>query len=256
VRSYSLGDVLGQVLEHSTKSAAIHADPRGFFVHLRLPDDVVRDLEDVQKRIVPDPDKHVPIDHVTLVHTQKASARHPSDKVDSAIGSLREIGERTEPLKARLQGWAYFDGAEDGGKSSTALVALVDAPGLERLHTDMARALEEHGIKPSDNHSFTPHITVAYLGSDGRVPSLPSIGGSFKIDEVHVAAGQHHVVPLNGSVGRDAAKHAIDYSPGSNFSMDAAAIKTQHRGRPGGGEGSPAQGGVPLQSGTSGQEVR
>jgi 2'-5' RNA ligase len=256
VSVYSLGDVLNQVLEHSAKTAGIHANPRGFFVHLRLPDDVARDLRDVQARVVSDPDKHADIDHVTLVHTQKAPKQRDAEETNAALASLKEVGEQTEPIKARIQGWGLFDGAQNGGKASTALVALVDAPGLERLHTDMARALEGHGIQPSDTHSFTPHVTIAWLGNDGRVPHLPPIGGSFKIDEVHVAANGHHVVPLNGSVGRDAAKHAIDYSPESNFSMDAAAIKAQHRGSPGSGEGSPALGGVPLQSGTSGQEVR
>lgn len=159
--------------------------------------------------MIADPVKHEDIDHVTLVFTKKPLEGHPPEKVHAALDALKRIGEKTEPIEARLQGWGYFDGASNEGKPSTALVALVNAPGLEHLHVDMVRALKDHGIEASDRHVFTPHITLGYLGHEGRVDHLPPLSGKFSIDKFHVAARDVHEIPLAGaSIGSKAAEFA------------------------------------------------
>jgi len=138
--------------------------PRTFFVHVRVPEHVAAHLREVQKTVVPDASRHQDIDHVTLVHTKKpdGGGEHPPDHIETAVEKLRDVASSHEPIRARIQGWGYFDGAENDGRKTTALVALLDAPGLDHLHVDMARALKEHGIEPSDSHVFTPHITLGY----------------------------------------------------------------------------------------------
>jgi 2'-5' RNA ligase len=211
VKPLSFAQVLDGLLLRE-KTAEISTSPRTFFVHVRVPDHVVEDLRAVQKRVIPDESKHQDIDHVTLVYTKKPLEDHPPDKVYAALEALRQVGEKTEPINAKIQGWGYFDGASKDGKTTTALVALLDAPGLEHLHVDMSRALKDLGVTPSDNHVFTPHITLGYLGEHGRVDTLPKLSGNFTIDKAHVASRDHHEVPLKGtasSMGQKAASFAV-----------------------------------------------
>lgn len=206
----SLRAALDDVLSSAEKTAQIATNPRAFFVHVRVPEHVAEDLREVQKRVIPDASKHEDIDHVTLVYTRKPAEDHPPEKVHQALEAIRAVGQRTESIEAKLQGWAYFDGASQGGKPSTALVALLDAPGLDHLHVDMVRALRDVGVEPSDLHVFTPHITLGYLGHHGRVEAtLPPISGKFIIDKAHVASRDTHEVPLLGkatSLGEKAAR--------------------------------------------------
>lgn len=205
MKTLTLREALDCALATRTKHAEISTSPRTFFVHVRVPEHVAEDLRAVQKRVIPDASKHEDIDHITLVYTKKPLDDHPPDKVHAALSALREIGEKTEPIKARIQGWGYFDGASKSGQPSTALVALVDAPGLEHLHVDMSRKLKDMGVEPSDLHVFTPHITLGYLGHQGRADELPPISGHFTIDKTHVASRDHHEVPLNGGMSLKAA---------------------------------------------------
>lgn len=195
----------------SVKTAEVKTGPRTFFVHVRVPEGVAGRLREVQREVIPDASRHQDIDHVTLVHVQKPREdEHPPDKVEAAIGALKAVAAEHEPIKARIQGWGYFDGAENGGRRTTALVALLDAPGLEHLHVGMVNALKEQGIKPSGAHIFTPHVTLGYLEQHGRSDRpLPPLSGSFVIDKAHVAARDLHEIPLTGGGGL--AKAAVDH---------------------------------------------
>lgn len=224
------------IAEALEKLAEISTSPRTFFVHVRVPEHVAEDLRAVQKRVIPDASKHEDIDHITLVYTRKPLDDHPPDKVHAALTALREIGETTQPITAKLQGWGFFDGASNGGKPSTALVALVDAPGLEHLHVDMSRKLKDLGVTPSDLHVFTPHITLGYLGHHGRVDGeLPPLSGHFTIDKAHVASRDHHEIPLSGEAMRKAASLGEE---AAQFAMSPSELRTQRRDPPGKGETS------------------
>lgn len=187
----------------AVKTAEIHTGPRAFFVHVRVPEGLASKLREVQHQVIPDVSRHQEIDHVTLVHTQKPrDGEHRPDKVDAAVEALKSVASSHEPIRARIQGWGYFDGAEKDGQGKTALVALLDAPGLEHLHVGMSNALKEHGISPSDSHIFTPHITLGYLEPHGRVDKpLPPLSGSFTINKAHVAARGTHEILLTGGSG-------------------------------------------------------
>lgn len=205
----SLDEALDHVLQAREKHAQIETNPKGFFVHVRVPEHVASRLREVQKNVLPASGTPQDIDHVTLVYTKKALEDHPPEKVHAALEAMREHGETVEPIEARLQGWAYFDGASKDGKPATALVALVDAPGLDHLHVDLSRKLKDHGIFPSGNHIFTPHITIGYLPQHGRAEKdLPPIDGVFTIDAAHVASRDHHEIPLGPSLGQKAAAWA------------------------------------------------
>jgi 2'-5' RNA ligase len=220
-----MDEALQGVLEAREKRAQIATNPKGFFVHVRVPEHVAERLREIQKTVLPAHSTPQEIDHVTLVYTKKALEDHAPEAVHAALDAMRRHGETVEPIDARLQGWAYFDGASSDGQPATALVALVDAPGLDHLHVDLSRLLKEHGIFPSANHIFTPHITLGYLPQHGRAEKdLPPIDGSFTIDKAHVAARDHHEVPLSGgpSLGQKAAAFVL--SPTARTGLIGAGI--------------------------------
>jgi len=218
----SLAEALSAVLEDRTKTAEIHTNPRAFFVHVRIPEHVVEQLRDVQKRAVPNESQRVEIDHVTLVSTKKPADDHPPERVHAALEALRDLGSRTEPIDAKVQGYAYFDSASKGGKPATALVALIDAPMLQHLQVDASRAL-------------------AYLPLHGRAAGeLPPISGKFTIDRAHVAARDHHEIPLTGSPA--AQKAASLGVAAAQFALDPSALRAEPRLAPGSGAASAADG--------------
>lgn len=194
-------------LEHliGTKVSSVTLSPRQRFAYVPLPADLIDKWTRLQSGILPAGATGQDIDHITLVYVPKADADLDHGQVDRAVDALREVGAATPPIDAKVQGWAYFDGAEKDGQPATALVALVDAPGLAELHVEAKSALARLGMRAATNHGFTPHITFGYLKQGGRVPDLPPIDGAFTIDKVCFANADVHDVPLSGSLGVKAA---------------------------------------------------
>jgi len=194
-------------LEHLVfaKLSSVALSPRQRFTYIPLPDALVAKWTALQSRVLPAGATKQDIDHVTLVYVPKAAEDLGQDTVDRAVKALREVGAATPSIDAKLQGWAYFDGAEKDGEKVTALVALVDAPGLEALHVEVKSALARVGFQAANTHGFTPHFTFGYLKQGERVPDLPLLDGEFTIDKVCFANADIHDVPLSGSLGVKAA---------------------------------------------------
>jgi len=194
-------------LEHLilAKLATVTQSRRQRFTYIPLPDDLVAKWTALQSRVLPVGATKQDIDHITLVYIPKADDDIGQDVVDRAVQALREVGADTPPIEAKVQGWGYFDGAEKDGKRATALVALVDAPGLEALQVEMKSALARVGFQAANTHGFTPHITFGYLKPGERVSELPILDGSFTIDKVCFANADIHEVSLSGSLGVKAA---------------------------------------------------
>ena len=204
------------------KLALITGSPEQRFTYVPLPLHVQTALKAVQASVVPAGTKERDLDHITLVYAHDAPKALDPLHVDRTVKALREVAEGHAPIAAKLQGWAYFDGAMNHGKPSTALVALVDAPGLAELHVDMKNALKQAGHPAAETHGFTPHVTLAYLEHGQRVPNLPKIEGtSFTIDKVMFANRDIHGVPLTGGVGMSAAKAAAAESVDFNLMNNA-----------------------------------
>lgn len=189
------------------KFAEIDTGPRMLFVYAPLPPSLVASLAKTQKQVAAGGDTQ-DLDHITLVYIPDAGADRSPDKIDAILASLRKVTDAAKPIQAKVQGWGYFDGAMKDGESKTALVGLVDAPGLEDLHVALKKALKAKGVAPSSDHIYTAHFTFAYLKQGARVPSLPKLDGSFTISSVKVAADKVYTLALKGSVGADAAAAA------------------------------------------------
>jgi 2'-5' RNA ligase len=179
------------------KLAEIDRNPRQLFFYIPLDADVIKQLEGIRNGVtLPEGSDAQDFDHVTLLYIPKSETDIEQSKVDDIVRDARDVVDGHRAISARIQGWAYFDGAEKDGEKKTALVALIDAPGLEDLHVDLKSLMRRQGHPEAGTHGFTPHVTFAYLPQGARVESLPTISLSFDIDKARLANGDVHDLPL------------------------------------------------------------
>jgi 2'-5' RNA ligase len=129
------------------------------------------------------------------------------DVDETVLEVMTKVAENHPKIKAELSGIGRFENAETG---EDAVVALVDAPGLETLREHLVHELEEAGIPVAKNHGFTPHITIAYIGFHEQLP-VNRIGGlDLKIGALEYVQGDARVgrTPLRGKVEKAAATAA------------------------------------------------
>jgi 2'-5' RNA ligase len=186
--------------------AKISLNPRARFWYLEVPDAVRGPLARIARELaasaggVPDD-----ADHVTLCFVPKSDAPLGGHEVRAAIEAVAHNMAPREPIEVWVGGLAYFDTARGpDNEPATALVALIDGPGLTYLHAGTAYALRNHGWEWQDSHSFTAHCTLAYLPVGARVPDLPVVEARWLVDHVCFANEQVHRIPIGG--GRTAMK--------------------------------------------------
>lgn len=119
--------------------------------------------------------------HVTLAYLgDAATLEQDGHDQGQALEWLMHFAQHQTLVQARLNGLARFLQVQADG--TQALVALVDAPMLERWRHDLLEMLEYGGgLKPARTHSFTAHITLAYLPADAPTPAwtLPEMNLAF-----------------------------------------------------------------------------
>jgi site-specific DNA-adenine methylase/2'-5' RNA ligase len=174
----------------------IRNDSSHVFVCFRLPEAIRTKLSELSAALVKDRADPEDVDHVTVLYVpsdDEIAEEVASKAAERATEALKEL----EPVKARLQGWGYFDGAEKAGERSTALVALLDAPGLAEAHVALKAALTEAGL-PADEqtHGYVPHATLAYLEAGERIENLPELGHEFEINELELVHGETYTIPF------------------------------------------------------------
>jgi len=105
--------------------------------------------------------------HITLLYFQdKAADRDDWDKLPKI---LDEVCLGYKALEGEIGGYGVFHGNEDG----PVLWAHPDVPELVELRQELLEAVEKGGFKVSDDHGFSPHITLKY-GHEGELPKLDS----------------------------------------------------------------------------------
>lgn len=105
--------------------------------------------------------------HVTLCFCGDAGTLSDAE-IAAAILAAQSISRSNDPLVGVLGGVGRFNASEAGGKD--AVHASVDIPGLDRLRADLVAAAEAFGATVSDDHGFTPHMTLAYVEPGAESP--------------------------------------------------------------------------------------
>ncbi|HSD67278.1 MAG TPA: 2'-5' RNA ligase family protein, partial [Vicinamibacteria bacterium] len=119
--------------------------------------------------------------HVTLAYLGKA------DELDDPAGLVdlvARLAADTTEVEAGVAGLGRWEAGDDGD----AFVALVDSPALPGLRAGVVAELAAAGFDASDEHGFTPHITLAYLdpGAESPLERLATIPATFEFLSVAV----------------------------------------------------------------------
>lgn len=150
-------------------------EPEGIMIAVVPPEEIIDDLV-VEGGETPE---NIHITVCYLGHTTDYSRQQLSDLVET----VTSWAETYEPFEARTQGAGTF--VNDG---SHVLWAAVDAPALTRMHVALVDYLREHGYSPSEDHSFTPHITLKY--DKYHIRFLPKITpADWLVKQLWVAVG-------------------------------------------------------------------
>lgn len=125
--------------------------------------------------------------HVTLAYFGKAAEMTPEDvlKIRMAVAT---VAKSFTSFSAKVSGYGRFN-ADTTGEGQDAVYASVDAPALPAFREAVIKACAEAGVPAKQDHGFTPHITLARVEKDAPCPVSLMPTKEFKVDAVHVAAG-------------------------------------------------------------------
>lgn len=131
--------------------------------------------------------------HVTLAFFPDNDFKDPIQLSKAEV--VTQIAMSKVPLlEGNVQGYGVFN----GGKEGPVLYASVDIPGLNELRAALCENLGPVGLTYAQDHGFTPHITLAYLGGAYELPEgfqVPDIPISIK--EIAIVSGKKRtIVPL------------------------------------------------------------
>jgi 2'-5' RNA ligase len=122
--------------------------------------------------------------HVTLCFLGDRNETPPQDKLNPAT-SLSVIGTA---LSTFAQGARPFTGLIGGigrfinGGDSDAVVALVNAPGLQDFRRRLVDILETSGYSVASDYDYLPHITLKYVDANEPTPDIV-LPGSMLADD-------------------------------------------------------------------------
>ena len=157
-----------------TSPASVSGDARlRLFCALRLPDDVLRELVDWQRRVfdgAPAGVRPVPSEnlHVTLAFL----GARPAGDAGAVLGALRESASRAAAISLDVAPRHYRE------TKSAGMVLLRDLGGAATaLAAGLHERLEELGVYRPERRPWLPHVTVARFRERPRLdPPRPGLG--------------------------------------------------------------------------------
>lgn len=125
--------------------------------------------------------------HLTLAFIPEVPDQ---DKIGQIHSLLTEMSQQRSALAAQISGLGLFTAGEE-----PITYASVDAPELPDFRQQLVRRLKESGIEISEDHGYTPHVTLAY--EDHRDLDIPVI--DFELDTLSFAIGPDRTnFPMTG----------------------------------------------------------
>ena len=151
-----------------SEAASVAGDERlRLFLALRLPDDVLDEIERWQRAEVPNV-RVVPRDHL---HVTLAFLGHrPSGELGAIVGELREAAAGTGEIR--------FTPVRYRETPSVGMLVLEDEGGrAASLAVDLHERLERLGVYERERRVWLPHLTVIRFRHRPRLePALPELG--------------------------------------------------------------------------------
>jgi len=130
--------------------------------------------------------------HLTLVFLTGAAVELEAQR-PAISEAVRRAAAAAGPLRGVVGGIGLFAG--DADAAERPLVALADVPGLNELRADLMREL---GVDaPTEEHGFTPHLTLAYVPKDAPLEAVPPPELPLAFEELELVwAGERETFPL------------------------------------------------------------
>lgn len=129
-------------------------------------------------------DVHIPDGIVTptpdLLVVQGPGSAVYGERITEVVDA---IATYAEPVVARFIAEPTTFPLDDAGNQ--ALVALVDAPGLNELRATLVKTFESWGVSVAMNHGFTPHLTLAHLAPGAARPDITLPTDPWPITALH-----------------------------------------------------------------------
>lgn len=198
--------VLARDVELKSVEKQIRTDPSHIFFCARLPENTRKKLSELSVELLKENDSAEveDVDHITVLYVPGRGGEYSESDKEDVLSAIKKVLDSAKPIDAKFQGWGYFDGASKGGEAATALVALVDAPGLAELHTEIKAAMSKAGFTEVDDqtHGFVPHATLAYLPVGARIEKLPVLDAAFKIEKIELVHSDISEMDLRGAAKR------------------------------------------------------
>lgn len=103
-------------------------------------------------------------------------------------------------LNGKINGMGRF--IETHKDNTHCIYANFDCPGLNEYRGELVSLLEDSGFKVSDDHGFTPHLTIGYIPEDAATPDMslsiienikPVIGVAYGEDLFLAGSGNEEV---------------------------------------------------------------
>lgn len=108
--------------------------------------------------------------HVTLAYLGDSTERPLATNKARLIGAIRQWAASAHALTGTINGAGRFFHAEKD--NTNAVWVAPDVAGLPELRQSLVAAIEAGGFDYSQDHGFTPHITVAYVPRDAPTPAI------------------------------------------------------------------------------------
>jgi len=126
------------------------------FTGLELPDEIVRNLNELLDRLRPAARIHwSPAENLHI--TTKFIGEWPDQRLDELNTALESVGPR-DPIQVHIRRVGFFPNPH----APRVFWCGIEAPGLEALAADTDRATASLGIAREDR-PFSPHLTLARI---------------------------------------------------------------------------------------------
>jgi 2'-5' RNA ligase len=162
--------------------------------------------------------------HITLAYLGKVDDQ--IEPAESLFGPLSELAKRTLPLTGKINGIGRFSANE--GHGMEALHANVDIPSLTEFRQNVVRAVTDAGFFVSEEHGFSPHVTLAYVPRQGQgAVDLDPPNMNVTLDTLSLAWGDRVIAYTLGSGVMNESRQIVDVF---DRSLSEAAVKPDGAG--------------------------
>lgn len=150
------------------KAVEAEADTDGVMICLVPDEAAVKPLLDLDETTEPADEAHITL--LYLGSTQDAGGQQGKNRILVGMHDFA-VNSGYRGLDGRVNGFGVFINEDE-----RVLWAAWDIPGIAEFRTRLVDYLTKHRATiRQDNHGFTPHQTLAYLGEGDEAVTLPQL---------------------------------------------------------------------------------